>query len=77
MSYNLNTNFGPDNGGMNGFREPMYLIINNHLFTPSYVASDDGTWAASHVVSENYGGSVYDIDYVRLYQNADCSITIK
>lgn len=77
MTYNLNTNFGPDQGGMDGFREPMYLIINNHLFTPAYVATDSGKWAESHVVADDFSDSVYDIDYVRLYQNADCNITVK
>lgn len=73
LSYDLNTNFGSDDMGMAGFRDPMYLIINNHIFTKGYTSTSVGNWANGVEVDSDFTESVYDIDYVRLYQKSDGS----
>ena len=76
VTYNLNTNFGDAQNGMQGFHDPMYLIINNHIITESYSSTDGGSWAQGREVGSDFSESVYDIDYVRLYQKNDGSSQI-
>ena len=63
-----NNTFGPENYNMDCFRQPMYLIINNHIITNGYTATDDGTWAAGNEIADDFTESLYDIDYVRVFQ---------
>lgn len=51
----------------------MYLIINNHIFTKGYTSTSVGNWANGVEVDSDFTESVYDIDYVRLYQKSDGS----
>lgn len=70
MIYDLTVSFG--RGDMAGFHEPLCIIINNHLFTPGYVATDSGKWALNYCLDADcFSESVYDIDYIRLYQDPD------
>lgn len=73
---NLNENFGASADGMEGFRNEVYLIINNHLITKGYTDSDNGSWAKGCEVGDDFTESFYDIDYVRLYQKNDGKSTI-
>lgn len=75
-SYDLNTNFGSTQNGMDGFRDPMYLIINNHIITEGYSSTANGEWAKGLEAGPDFTESVYDIDYVRLYQKNDGSSEI-
>ena len=77
--YNLNENFGSTADGMDGFRNEVYLIINNHLITKGYTDTENGSWAKGCEVGDDFTESIYDIDYVRLYQKNDgkCTITLK
>lgn len=69
-TYNLNENFG--HGDMAGFKQPLSIIINNHLFTEGYFNNGANSWANSYKVdSETFTEAVYDIDYIRLYQKPD------
>ena len=71
MSYNLNENFSNDASaavGMADFRNPLCIILNNHLFTPAYTGAAGGAWAADYTVNDDFSSAVFDIDYVRLYQ---------
>jgi len=56
--------------GMDGFKnQPLCITLNNHLFTPEYAATTAGSWASGFVAGDDFTESVYDIDYVRLYQD--------
>lgn len=63
MRYDLSENFD-GMSDMKGFHKPMYFIINNHLFTEKlfWVPSRDS------IVKPEDLPSVYEIDYIRLYQ---------
>ena len=75
QTYNLNKDYEVkwpwDKGiGMDGFKnQPLCITLNNCLFTPEYTSSSAGSWASSYVVGNDFTESVYDIDYVRLYQD--------
>jgi len=71
MTYNLNKDYDMINGdGMEGFKtQPLCITLNNYLFTPEYAATDLGAWTKDLVVGDDFTESVYDIDYVRLYQD--------
>jgi hypothetical protein len=49
------------------YKDPHVLIFNNHLYTPEASGKPS-------VVPEDFVSSFYDIDYIRLYQNADCEL---
>lgn len=76
QKYNLNKDFEvkwpwDDGIGMENFKtEPLCITLNNHLFTPEYANSDAGSWAKNYVLGDDFTESVYDIDYVRLYQDS-------
>lgn len=71
QTYSLKVDYELFGGlGMDGFKnQPLCITINNHLFTPEYVNSDLGKWASDYAVGDDFTESVYDIDYVRLYQD--------
>lgn len=70
QTYDLNKNFG--HGDMEGFKQPLSIIINNHLFTPGYFNNGANSWANNFKVdSATFTEAVYDIDYIRLYQKPD------
>ena len=54
----------------------MYLIINNHIITEGYSSTANGEWAKGLEAGPDFTESVYDIDYVRLYQKNDGSSEI-
>lgn len=63
MTYDLSKDF--DGGGMQGFHDPMYVIINNHIFT------DHSPWKPKGDVEVNKNSRFpmqYWIDWIRLYQ---------
>ncbi|MBQ6826332.1 MAG: family 16 glycosylhydrolase [Clostridia bacterium] len=70
QEYSLTVDYELLNGlGMDGFNtEPLCITFNNYLFTPEYFG--EGSWAEDYVLDPNtFTESVYDIDYVRLYQD--------
>lgn len=70
QTFDLNKNFG--HGDMAGFKQPLSIIINNHLFTEGYFNNGANGWAEKFKVdSNNFKEAVYDIDYIRLYQKPD------
>ena len=71
MTYSLETDYDLINGdGMDGFNtEPLCITLNNYLFTPEYANTTAGSWAKDYAAGEDFTESVYDIDYVRLYQD--------
>ena len=75
QTYNLNKDYEVkwpwDKGlGMDGFKnQPLCITLNNYLFTPEYTSSEAGSWAKGLAVADDFTESVYDIDYVRLYQD--------
>lgn len=72
QSYDLNKDFSDDGKGMDGFRtEALCISFNNHLFTPEYNKSQTNGWVFNKVLDESFTESIYDIDYVRLYQGKD------
>ena len=73
MTYDLSYNFD-HKSDMGGFHQPMYLILNNHLFTENLY------WvpSADQIVKPEDLPSVYEIDYIRLYQQPGIgSLTVK
>lgn len=66
-TYDITKNFDNGDTGMGGFEAPIYLIFNNHLFTPSssYLPYDGAEVHAPTLPAE------YAIDWVRLYQKND------
>lgn len=71
QTYNLNENFSNAASadiGMEGFHDPLCIIFNNHLFTPGYTSTTDGSWAKNYTVQDDFVQANFDIDYVRLYQ---------
>ena len=73
QSYDLNKDFSDDGKGMEGFKtEALCISFNNHLFTPAYNKSQTNGWVINKVLDENFTESIYDIDYVRLYQDENC-----
>lgn len=66
-TYDLNANFGNKNIGMEGFQEPLCIILNNHLITPTC------SLPTTNRVQSDFSKAVYDIDYIRLYQRPDSS----
>lgn len=67
----INTNdesdFSTLKDGMEGFREPMYLIFNNFIFTKAYSGSE--TWSKDFVaLPEHEFPRDYIIDYLKIYQ---------
>ena len=77
--YDLTKNFvgadGLSESDMNGFQNPLCIILNNFIFTPGYVTTN--TWAADKEVDNSFEKSVYDIDYIRLYQTGDGQLFFK
>lgn len=71
QTYDLNTDYEGANGlGMDGFKnQPLCITINNHLFTPEYQKTQTNGWTDDKVVGDDFTESVYEIDYVRLYQD--------
>ncbi len=63
-----------DDPDMKSFHDPMFIIINNHLFTPLSAWKPEGA-----TVDENSEFPMeYWIDWIRLYQNDDsCELYLK
>lgn len=72
MQYDLSENFD-GMSDMRCFHKPMYIIINNHLFTEKLF------WAPSRdsIVKPEDLPSVYEIDYIRLYQKPGQGVLYK
>ncbi len=62
FEFDINDNFDGISD-MSGFHQPIYLIMNNHLFTEKVPHRPSGKF----VTPEDLPGE-YDIDYIRLYQ---------
>ena len=73
QSYDLNKDYSDDGCGMENFRtQPMCITFNNHLFTPEYHKTQlPNQWVYNKLLDDSFTESVYDIDYVRLYQGED------
>lgn len=61
----LSQDFGDRNDGMQGFRDPVYIIFNNFLFT------ENSSWKLPPVNDKTRWPITYKIDWVRLYQKED------
>lgn len=60
--YDLSRDFGDRNDGMQGFRDPVYIIFNNFIFT------EESAWKLPPVNDKTRWPITYKIDWVRLYQ---------
>lgn len=58
----LSQDFGDRGDGMQGFRDPVYIIFNNYIFT------ENSSWKLPPVNSKTRWPITYKIDWVRLYQ---------
>ncbi|MBR7133744.1 MAG: glycoside hydrolase family 16 protein [Clostridia bacterium] len=67
-TYDINKNFGTAKEGMEGFHEPLCIIINNHLLTPGGPVT-----SSTNGIPDDFTSATYDIDYIRLYQKPDSS----
>ena len=69
--------FGSDyaakDSDMTGFNDPIFIIFNNHLFTPKAM-NELGSWGQT-AIADNLTSlpASYTIDYVRLYQATDAN----
>ena len=61
----LNADYAADLPGMDGYREYIYLLINNELFTQN---SDWKAYAGCEITDSDPMPE-YSIDYIRLYQD--------
>lgn len=64
-TFDLSINFDMKDT-MDGFQCPLYLIINNFMYTPK-----DGRSTENTVIDANYLPFSYDIDWIRVYQKDD------
>lgn len=60
--YDLTNDFGDRGDGMDGFRDPAYIIFNNFIFT------DNSSWKNPPVNDKTKWPITYKIDWIRLYQ---------
>lgn len=58
----LTKDFGERGDGMDGFRDPAYIIFNNFIFT------DNSSWKNPPVNDKTQWPITYKIDWIRLYQ---------
>lgn len=65
QTYDLNADYAADLPGMDGYREYIYLLINNELFTQN---SDWKAYAGCEITDSDPMPE-YSIDYIRLYQD--------
>ena len=65
QTYDLNADYATDLPGMDGYREYIYLLINNELFTQN---SDWKAYAGCEITDSDPMPE-YSIDYIRLYQD--------
>ena len=65
QTYDLNADYAADLPGMDGYREYIYLLINNELFTQN---SDWKPYAGCELTDSDPMPE-YSIDYIRLYQD--------
>ena len=61
-TYDLSQDFGDRGDGMQGFRDPVYIIFNNFIFT------ENSSWKLPPVTDRTKWPITYKIDWVRLYQ---------
>ena len=60
--YDLSQDFGDRGDGMQGFRDPVYIIFNNFIFT------ENSSWLLPPVTGSTKWPITYKIDWIRLYQ---------
>ena len=60
--YDLSQDFGDRNDGMQGFRDPVYIIFNNFIFT------ENSSWKLPPVTDKTQWPITFKIDWIRLYQ---------
>lgn len=61
-TYDLSEDFGDRGDGMDGFRDPAYIIFNNFIFT------ENSSWKNPPVDDKTEWPITYKIDWIRLYQ---------
>ena len=61
-TYDLSQDFGDRNDGTQGFRDPVYIIFNNFIFT------ENSAWKLPPVTDKTNWPITFKIDWVRLYQ---------
>ena len=75
QTYDFANDFAPDLPGMDGYREYIYLIINNEIFT------QNSKWKpyAGCEITDSDPLPEYKIDYIRLYQDiqTESILTVK
>ncbi len=75
MSFDMSCNFDAAEftSDMSGFKQPVFLLLNNHIYTPALV-KEKRLKEENFLVNDKDLPMEYSIDYIRLYQEPNTGI---